>query len=1090
MLKQNKHNLKWFISCIYFIVLPVFCFAQDLKFKRLSNEAGLSQVTVQAIYEDSQGFMWIGTQDGLNRYDGYHFKVFKNNPTNKNSISSNNINCITEDVDGQLYIGTQTSGLSVYNRYSETFTNYKPSLKKSSISSPSIKNILPINNNELLIGTEKGLNIFNKTTKSFEVIALNNSSNDFYINKLFKTSTNKILVLAPRFGIYEYNPVTKQLIPFYIPKEFSKPTNDIYNYALITIDQKKDILYVGSFSGGVYMIDLNTKQLLKHLDFSAENPLLNYIKDIKEQPNSPYILIATSGGLIKFNTNTNSSIVINNNLSDNSSIISNNLLYLFIDKTKNLWVGSEDNGLGINLDSYRTFAHYKNGKEKDDNIINCFLEINQSNILVGCNNGLYEFNRNTNTFHNHLLVDKSNPITVQSLFKNKDGNIWIGTISQGLFIYNPQTNKISKILESIFESVDIYKIINDPSGTIWVGTYNFGLFAINPNTLEVKNYTIKDGLSSKKILSLFYDTEKSNLWVCTGDGGICILDFLAHPNKPNITTLKHSDSKNSISSDIVNNIRKDKDGLYWIATTNGLNSYNSETKQFQVFTEIDGLSNNYVYDAIPDDSREIWLPTNNGLSKFDTKTKNENNSAFKSYTTTDGLQSKEVNQGATLLCSDGFILVGGLNGFNCFNPKTIKENKLTPNSFIYSFSRQGKEIITDTSILLKKYIELPYKENYFTFEIIAPEYASSDKIKFMYKLEGKDHEWSSPSQQRIISYTELSGGTYTFKVKASNSNGIWNENPYEITIHVIPPWYKTTWFYILSIISVLALIIGFTNYRTNTIKKENKRLENKVNERTKELAEKNKDITSSIQYAKRIQEAILPAKELIYASLKKSFILYKPKDIVSGDFYWYGEKDELKIIAAVDCTGHGVPGAFMSMIGHNLLNQIVSEKGNYDPGKILVELHKGVQSALKQNQSDNNDGMDVSIVAINILTNEIRWAGAFRSLVVVTKSGELEKIEGNKYPIGGSQLNSEREFTTHVKQLQESDTMYLFSDGFADQFGGEKGKKFMVKKFHQDLLSIHHLNMDEQKNRLEKYFNDWKGNYEQVDDVLVIGIKV
>ena len=145
MLKQNKHNLKWFISCIYFIVLPVFCFAQDLKFKRLSNEAGLSQVTVQAIYEDSQGFMWIGTQDGLNRYDGYHFKVFKNNPTNKNSISSNNINCITEDVDGQLYIGTQTSGLSVYNRYSEIFTNYKPSLKKSSISSPSIKNIsLPV----------------------------------------------------------------------------------------------------------------------------------------------------------------------------------------------------------------------------------------------------------------------------------------------------------------------------------------------------------------------------------------------------------------------------------------------------------------------------------------------------------------------------------------------------------------------------------------------------------------------------------------------------------------------------------------------------------------------------------------------------------------------------------------------------------------------------------------------------------------------------------------------------------------------------------------------------------------------------------
>jgi serine phosphatase RsbU (regulator of sigma subunit) len=362
----------------------------------------------------------------------------------------------------------------------------------------------------------------------------------------------------------------------------------------------------------------------------------------------------------------------------------------------------------------------------------------------------------------------------------------------------------------------------------------------------------------------------------------------------------------------------------------------------------------------------------------------------------------------------------------------------------------------------------------------------------MYKLEGKDNEWSSPSSLRFISYTELSGGSYTFKVKASNSNGVWNEVPYQITINVIPPWYKTIWFYVLSSLSTIILIFGFINYRTNAVKKENKILENKVNERTKELAEKNKDITSSIQYAKRIQEAILPSQELIFSNLKKSFILYKPKDIVSGDFYWYGEKDNLKIIAVVDCTGHGVPGAFMSMIGHNLLNQIVSEKGNFIPGVILDELHKGVQAALKQDQhhSNNNDGMDVSIITINIETKECLWAGAFRSLVLIKATGDLEKIDGDKFPIGGSQLNSERIFKTHTLHLAENDTMYLFSDGYADQFGGDKGKKFMVKKFHQDLISIQQLSMIEQRNSLEKLFNDWKGNYEQVDDVLVIGVKM
>ena len=267
MLKQNKHNLKWLITCVYFLALPVFCFAQDLKFKHVSNDAGLSQVTAEAIYQDSQGFMWIGTQDGLNRYDGYHFKVFKNNPSDKKSISSNIINCIIEDSDGKMYIGTQTSGLSVYDRYTETFTNYKPGLKKSSIPSQSVKSILPINNNEVLVGTEKGLTVFNKTTKLFEVITPTTISNDFYITKLFKTSTNKILVLAPRYGIYEYSSVKKQLTPFYIPKELSDPTINIYNYAVITIDQKKDILYVGSFNGGVYTIGLNTQQLLKHLFF-------------------------------------------------------------------------------------------------------------------------------------------------------------------------------------------------------------------------------------------------------------------------------------------------------------------------------------------------------------------------------------------------------------------------------------------------------------------------------------------------------------------------------------------------------------------------------------------------------------------------------------------------------------------------------------------------------------------------------------------------------------------------------------------------------------------------------------------------------
>jgi ligand-binding sensor domain-containing protein/serine phosphatase RsbU (regulator of sigma subunit) len=1073
------------LFCHFFIT------AQDLKFKHLANDAGLSQVTVQTIFQDSQGFMWIGTHDGLNRYDGYHFKVFKNNPSDKKSISSNIINCIYEDEQGLMYFGTQSSGLSVYDRYTETFLNYIPNSTPNSIASPAVKSIYSIDKDHLIIGTEKGLVIFDKNRQTFELVKPSNVSTDFYITSVFKTTSNKLLIVAPRYGIYEYKVSTKELVPFYTPAELNDPNVDLYKYTLMTIEQKDANLYLGAAQGGVHIVNESSGKLIKKIDFEKDNFLFNHIRDIKQDPNSSYIFIATLGGLIKYNTTTsNYSLNIHDPL-DNNSLISNTLLYLLIDKNKNIWVGSEDNGIGINFNSYQTFAHFKNGKSSDNNIINCFLESKNKALYIGSNNGLYEFNKISKSFINKALVRESNPKTIQSLYEDNKGIIWIGTISQGLYTFDSHTQKTTKLLDHYFETAEINKIIGDKNGTIWIGTYNNGLFSIDPNTLETTQYSVNEGLSSTKILSLYFDHKKNKLWVCTGDAGICVLDFSNNPKKPNIEYIKHSDTKNSLSSNIVNNIRKDKNGTYWISTTNGLNNYNSSTNQFKHYTETDGLANNYVYDALPDNKGNLWLPTNNGLSKFNPNNLNNNNT-FKNYTVSDGLQSKEFNQGASILCSDGSILVGGLNGFNFFNPNTLFENKIAPDAFIYSFSRKGKEIATDSSMLFKKYIELPYKENYFTFELIAQNYSSPEKTKFMYKLEGKDLEWSSPSDQRFISFTDLSGGSYTFKVKASNADGVWNEAPYQITIKVIPPWYKTVWFYIIAGISSVALIFGFINYRTNSIKKVNKVLENKVKERTKELAQKNKDITSSIEYAKRIQEAILPPQELIFSNFKNSFILYKPKDIVSGDFYWFEEKGDIKILAVVDCTGHGVPGAFMSMIGHNLLNQIVSEKGIYNPGDILQELHKGVQAALKQDQhhSDNNDGMDVSIVTINTKTKECWWAGAFRTLVLIKATGELEKIEGDKYPIGGSQLDSNRIFTTHTLHLNKNDSIYLFSDGYADQFGGEKGKKFMVKKFHQNLLAIHHLAMNEQKQELENQFNDWKANYEQVDDVLVIGIKM
>jgi serine phosphatase RsbU (regulator of sigma subunit) len=378
----------------------------------------------------------------------------------------------------------------------------------------------------------------------------------------------------------------------------------------------------------------------------------------------------------------------------------------------------------------------------------------------------------------------------------------------------------------------------------------------------------------------------------------------------------------------------------------------------------------------------------------------------------------------------------------------------------------------------------------------------------MYYLEGYDKDWSSPTSVRFVSYTELPGGNYTFKVKATNSDGVWNENPTEIKIKVIPPWWKTMWFYVISGIVVFASVVGFFRYRTNIIKKENKILENKVSERTKELAEKNRDITSSIEYAKRIQEAILPSKDLIFSKLKNAFIIYKPKDIVSGDFYWATQKGNNVLLAAADCTGHGVPGAFMSMLGNDNLNEVIIDRNIIEPSKILEGARIGIIKALKQKgeSGENKDGMDISMIAFDKETNILQYAGANNPLYIIRNNSKkkfsgydynlvkekysLLEIKGNKFPVGIYINNELPPFTNHSLQLETGDSIYVFSDGYADQFGGEKGKKLTKAKFREFILSIAILDMEEQRIKLLEFHEKYKGLNEQVDDICVIGVRV
>jgi ligand-binding sensor domain-containing protein/serine phosphatase RsbU (regulator of sigma subunit) len=1086
----TKKSKIFFISLLS--IVNLVSVSQNVKFNKISQDDGLSQASVNALFQDSEGFIWIGTQDGLNRYDGYHIKTFKTDQNNKNSLSSNEINCLFEDKNGLIFIGTNDQGLSVYNKYTKQFTNYVTKEGEIELPDNSVRYIEALNENELLIATDKGLSVFDKTKKVFNTLKVNGNIKASNIKYIFRDNNDRFWIASFDNGLFMLD--NKCLTHFPIPEKLKNKSSLSSNKNhMRCITQVEGKLWCGT-DDGLVIFNPTTKNFISNeIKLNLSNQSQARIVSFAKEKNTNQIWIGTWEGLVKYDIKKGSSITFKSNELDRNSLSNNKISCLITDNQQNIWIGTQDKGVNIYFSSSIKFPLLNKSNGLENDFVYSVMQSFDKNIWIGTEGGLTSYNPQKLIFENFDYILKKYQVKgVLSLYQDRLENIWIGTYGQGVIVYNPKTKLTRQLLGETAESGTIVKIIQDKKGIIWIGTYANGLYAINPSNYAIENYNKSNGLPSNKIYCIFENKKDNTIWVGTDGFGFCILKFDANSRISHVNTFTHKEDANSISSNVVNNIRIDNDGIFWIATANGLNRFDYTEKKFKSYFEQDGIANSYIYDVLPDKLGNLWLPTNMGLTKFDPKNLNENGSAFKNYTPKDGIQANEFNQGASYLCQDGKILVGGVAGINYFSPSEIKENGIAPKSYLYEFSRQGKVIDFDTNIIYKNYIELSHEENFFSLEFMALDFASGEQAKYKFKLEGYDDDWTTPSNVRFYSYTELPGGTYTFKVKACNSDGIWSESPQKITIKVIPPWYQTPLFYLTALVFSIAFIFGFISYRTRTVKKENKILERKVKIRTHEIAEKNRSITSSIEYAKRIQEAILPPKELIYSKFNKLFIFYKPKDIVSGDFYWFGEKGNYKILAVVDCTGHGVPGAFMSMIGHNLLNQIISEKGIFDPGIILQELHKGIRSALKQGQNKvhTNDGMDVSIIAINTETNECLWSGAFRSLVIINNDNKLEKIEGNKYSVGGSQLNSNRVFTTHLRTLQPNDAIYMFTDGYADQFGGPKGKKFMAKRFYQSLKQINKLDIHHQSQELENQFNDWKGIQEQVDDVLVVGLKI
>lgn len=1066
---NNIPYFKFYLIIILFLNYNLFSQSEinNIHSINIDSKNGLPTNYINCAFKDNLGFYWIGTQSGLCKYDGSKIYLFKNNPKDKFSLTCSNIYAICQ-YQQYIIIGCE-SGVVFYDYYKNKFLRNKKINKE--LNNTAIFNTIIVNN-KLFIASQKGFYEYrfkDSTLIKYKIYDKNKPDTihfSFTSDCRFFLNKNHFLISDMYLGIRKIDTIHYALsdyIDYYNdePREMVQYGNNIYiiysTYGIvkadaITLEKISEVLFKdiikSKLSSITSITQLKNKLYIGYKEGIIEyDPLKSDIKQLNLDEQNPNVQVKR---LFNFD---------------------NNLVVVTISK-------------GVYIIPYSTQKFFNPISENINNKFTNTYAITEyltGRILIGGIEKLYLYNLLTNTIekdYSNLFKD-IHILQIQPIHKKNE--FIIATYGKGLYQFNLETGNLKKI----YSTGDFLSLcmIND---SVWAGTFDKGLFKFNPINWK---YT-KVNLFENQIIN-FIKKEKNHVWIGTGGNGLYKIDFTGN-------VLQHLTAQNNkLSDDWVYHLTEDSNYIY-IATENGLTLFRKKDSASIFFYDSDGLSSSEILSVYLDKNNNLWIQTLKGISKMIvSRLNNPSLKLFYNYTYMEGLVNYEFDQNAHAVLKNNYLVYGGTSGIDIFNPLKIKPSFVSQPIYITSFKISGKDYPADTNILFKKYFELDWKQNNFQIEMTAVSPLGTDKILYKYKLEGYDDEYSHPSSIRYISYTGLPGGTYTLNILATNYDGEWDTTPCYIYIKIIPPFWKTSWFIVSASILLFGSIIGFNQYRTYQIKKRNKELEEKVAERTRELANKNNEILSSIEYAKRIQQAILPTDKYIQSVLPNAFILYLPKDIVSGDFYWVYEVTDKHtqqpsvITACVDCTGHGVPGALMSMIGNNLLNQIVIEKNITSPEKILQEMNKGVQTALKQGQGDiqTNDGMDASIVHL-LPDGTLLYAGAYRPIVIIKSIGELEKHEGDKFPIGGVQMDADRTYTLHTLKLNKGDCIYLFSDGYADQFGGEKGKKMMMKRFFQLLQDIHSKPLNEQKELLANYFIQWKTDREQVDDVLVIGIRI
>ena len=825
-------KLKNILFFLFYILAVFSAKTQDfsgnnllLKFKKLSLTEGLSQSSVLCTLQDSKGFLWFGTRDGLNKYDGHTFKTYIYNYKDKNSISNNFIKTLLEDKNGNIWIGTN-NGLNKYIAHKDNFERFKHSNNTESLINNEIWSLASENNNYLWIGTNDGLEKFDTNTgKSEHVTNRNNNSKTILKNQirsLFKTF-DKNLWICNRENVTVYNNDKKEF------KEFSYPSTQLRkstrNYAPVIYQDKNKTIWLGYRDGFAFFNQ--EKKEFEHFKIDSKN--INTINaEVRTIHEDFYgnLWIGTYNGLYIINKERT---FINHYIHDENNLtsLSQNSIYSIIGDTKgDVWIGTYAGGINYYDRSFDLFKNYyagSNNHKLNYKVISSIIEDDSNNLWVGTEGGGLNFlDRKTGKFkyytHNKNNSRSISTNNVKSIIKTTNGNFWIGTHDGGLNFLNPKKKPFNFIkyknnpTDSLSLSNDrIISLFEDYNKNIWIGTSGGGL-----NILDSKSNSfskIKDpNLFIGEIVYNISKTNNNEVILVSGNKGLAKINISSKKITPIKYKLESEDKENTI---IIICAYEDESKNLWIGTEgDGLYNYDTKTKKSIKYGTENGLPNQVIYSILPDSFNNLWFSTNKGLSRFSLETRQ-----FKNFDVSDGLTSNEFNYNSKIKLENEELMFGSANGIVFFNPNKILENSFIPPVYITSVSVNNKPFLSGT--LTNKEISLNHNQNVFSFNFIALSFSQSDKNKYAYKLEGFDKDWNYINNKKTATYTNLDGGDYVFKVKASNNDGLWNEKGQSIKVKILPPLWKTWWAYLIYLTLLIVLLLLIRKYSLLRIHEKN-----------------------------------------------------------------------------------------------------------------------------------------------------------------------------------------------------------------------------------------------------------------------------